>query len=88
MQPNILIDGQRVWSAVTGEVFFVDLPPGMHSVFCDHETVNIRLDASESRYVALENYQVGGDILWHVRPILVDPDQGSQEIENLHYIGH
>ena len=85
-KPDILIDGQRVGSAVPGGVFFVDLPPGAHSVFCDQQEIaDMHLVAGETRYVSLDLYS-GDWGLWHVRPILVDPDQGSQEILGLSYI--
>lgn len=86
IQPDILIDGRHVGSAVPGGVFFVDLPPGLHAVLCDKLTTNIHLVAGESRYVCLENYD-SGNFIWSVRPIVVHPDQGSQEILHLHYIG-
>src|SRR5665213_170224 len=72
IQPDISIDGQRVGSAVPGKVFFVDLTPGTHSVFCQNQTVTIHLGAGESRYVSFEVFTDAG--VWNLRPILIHPD--------------
>ena len=99
IQPDILVDGQRVGSAVPGAYFFVDLAQGSHAVSCANRTVNINLLAGQSRYVELEPYgsePIGGGLLGvasegitgTVRPILIAPSQGSQEILELSYINH
>jgi len=85
IQPDVLIDGQRAGSAIPNGFFFVDLPPGSHTVSCQIARANINLLAGQSRYVLLEPYN-SGNILWNVRPILIDPDQGGQEISKLSYI--
>jgi hypothetical protein len=83
LKVDVLIDGQRVGQADPGRMFFVDLPPGMHSVGCDVQITTFRLVAGESRYVSLELYTSSSH--QHLQPILVHPDQGSQEISGLHY---
>jgi len=90
---DVLIDNQRVGSVADKGFFFVDVPPGTHSVSCNkcagtgnyspHQTVNISIGAGESRYVLFETYAT-----YFSRMILVDPAQGSQEILDLPYIGH
>jgi len=85
IQPGILVDGQRVGTAVPNGYFFVDLPPGMHIISCERQTATINLLAGQSRYVSLEPFD-SGDILWNVRPILIAPAQGSQEILKRSYI--
>ncbi len=82
---DIFMDGLRVGRADPGCFFFVDLAPGTHLLSCDDQTTRMNLVAGESRYVSLEVYTYSRH--HHLRPILVHPAQGSQEILGLHYPG-
>ena len=86
-------------SAVPGQFFFVDLAQGLHTVSCEKGIVNINLLAGQSRYVAFESYDTipiwdgllgaaSTAIAGTVRPSLIAPSQGSQEIVELPYINH
>jgi hypothetical protein len=91
LKHDILIDGKFVGECNAGEVFFVDMLPGTHTVSCNESSVSIHLLAGESRYVLLDvcsvpNLQSVLPPFYHrLQPILVHPDQGSRKIQGLHY---
>jgi hypothetical protein len=76
---DILVDGQNVGVLVAGGVFFKDLPAGAHGIDSGlGQHLEFQLFAGETRYVKW----VSGTSL-----LLIHPDQGSQEIRSLVYLG-
>jgi hypothetical protein len=88
IQPAVKIDGIKAGEAVPGAYFYVDEPAGTYEVSTTTETkeyIKVSVRAGETRYVRLEvdwGYVVG-----RVTPVLVWPDQGLSEIQDLHYVG-
>ncbi len=88
VQPEVTIDGRFVGNAVPDGVFYVDLPPGRHTVAtADAADRKLRLDlaAGGTRYVRLD---VGfGWMRYPVYPVAVAGAEGARDIAALHYTG-
>jgi Protein of unknown function (DUF2846) len=87
IQPAVLLDGERVGSAVPGGVFFVDVAPGRHilSVTSDTELIlPLNAIANETKYVRL----MVEPSTWttNIRPVAVDTEIGQHEIRDLSWI--
>ena len=89
IQPAVMIDGVKVGEAVPGGYFYVDEPVGPHEISTTTETekyIKTTVGPGETRYVRLE--VDWGYVVARVTPILVWPDQGLSEIQDLHYLGN
>jgi hypothetical protein len=99
LKPDILVDNNPVGASREG-YFYVDLPPGRHSVTCSRAVdpgrvgtslyqlgagIIITIKEKESRYVKFEPFHPG--YFSDLRMVVVHPEQASQDILQLPYIG-
>ena len=83
-QPDVLLNGQKVGSAVPRGVFFRDVPPGKYTVTTTmtSDVVTFDIVGGEKKYVKL-NYGFG----FRIYPELVDSATGEAESSELSYTG-
>lgn len=83
-QPDVLLNGQKVGSAVPRGVFFRDVPPGKYAVTTTmtSQVVNFEVGAGEKKYIRL-NYGFG----FRIYPELVDAATGDSEASELSLVG-
>jgi Protein of unknown function (DUF2846) len=82
LQPSVMLNGQKVGSAVPGGFFYVDRPPGDFEVATTTElkkTLTFHLDEAQTRYIRLSISL--GLIVGHVYPELVEDSVGAGEIQ-------
>jgi len=82
VQPDVMLNKQKVGSAVPQGFFYADRPAGDYEVTTTTEikkSLTFHLDAGQIRYVRLN---IGmGFFVGHVYPELVEDSAGSREIE-------
>jgi hypothetical protein len=82
LQPSVMLNGEKVGSAVPLGFFYVDRSPGDYEVATTTElkkTLTFHLDAGQTRYVRLSISM--GFFVGHVYPELVEDSVGAKEIE-------
>ena len=86
IQPDILLNGEKVGESVPGGFFYVDVKPGDCEVLCSTEVerkLSFTLDNQQTRFVRTK---VGmGVLVYRVYPELVEPSDGMNEIKELTY---
>ncbi len=88
VQPEVLLNKQKVGSAVPRGFFFVDCPPGDYEVTTATEVerkLTFTLEADQVRYVRL-NISMGF-FVGHVYGELVDEAKSRSEIAGMRYTG-
>ena len=88
IQPAVEVDGVKVGDAVPGGYFYIDEPAGTHEISTTTETkeyIKVAVKPGDTRYVRLE--ADWGYVVGRVTPVLVWPEQGLSEIQDLHYVG-
>src|SRR5262245_62004736 len=88
VQPDVLLNGQKVGTAVPRGFFFVDLPAGNCEVSTSTEVerkLTFTLEPNQTRYVRL-NISMGF-FVGHVYGELIDEDKGRSEIAEMRYVG-
>jgi hypothetical protein len=82
VQPKVMLNGEKVGSAVPDGFFFVDRPPGDYDVSTSTEIkkdLTFHLDANQTRYVRLGVSM--GLFAAHIYPELIDASVAIPEIE-------
>lgn len=88
VQPGVKVNGEVVGKAKPKGFFYVDRPAGTYEISASTEakrSLSITLDAGEEKYVRLEMKM--GFFAGHVKPVLVDAEEGRKELEKTKYIG-
>jgi len=88
LQPEVELDGQSVGKAVPLGYFYIDCPPGNHTIATSTEVdreLTFNLDKGQVRYVRL-NVSMGF-FVGHVYPDLIEKQEAEEEIESCHFIG-
>lgn len=88
IQPAVKLDGIKVGDVVPGGYFYVDRPAGTYEISVateKEEDINITVKPGETRYVRFDPGM--GIAVVHFLPTLIWPDQGAEEIKELHYTG-
>lgn len=88
VQPAVRINGEQVGKAVPKGFFYVDRPAGNYQISASTEAtrdLTVSLEAGEEKYVRLEMKM--GVLAGHVKPVLVDREEGLAEIQKTKYIG-
>jgi len=88
VQPAVRVDGEPVGKAVPRGFFYVDRPAGSYEISARTEAerdLTVMLDAGEEKYVRLEMKM--GVMAGHVKPVLVDPAVGREEMQKTSYVG-
>jgi hypothetical protein len=88
LQPEVELDGQSVGKAVPLGYFYIDCPPGNHTIAISTEVdreLTFNLDKGQVRYVRL-NVSMGF-FVGHVYPDLIEKQEAEEEIESCHFIG-
>lgn len=89
VQPEVRVDGNTAGKAKPKGFFYVDLEPGTHVISASTEAernLNLTLDANEEKYVRLEIKM--GAFVGHIKPVLVEPAVGKEELQKMKYIGN
>ena len=87
VQPQILLNGDSIGTAVSHGFFYLDLPPGKYEVVTSTEVkrkLSFILDKGQTRYVRF-NISIGF-FVGHVYGELVDQDEAIKQIEKCKYI--
>lgn len=87
VQPDVMLNKEKIGSAVPGGFFFVDRAPGNYQISTSTEvkrTLSMGLEKGQTRFVRL-NIAMG---FWvgHVYPELVEPADGEKEIQDCGYV--
>lgn len=88
VQPSIRLNGEVVGKATPKGFFYVDRPAGEYTISATTEAkraLSMTLEAGQERYVRLEMKM--GFLAGHVKPVLVDNDEGQAEIQKTKYTG-
>ncbi len=88
VQPDVLLNGEKVGSAVPNGFFYVDRPAGNCEVSTSTEVerkLSFTLEPNQVRYVRL-NISMGF-FVGHVYGELVDEAKGRSEIADTRYVG-
>ncbi len=88
VQPMVRVNDKEVGKAKPKGFFYVDLPPGAYNIAASTEAtrnLDVTLDANEEMYVRLE-IKMGG-FVGHIKPVLVEPSVGKEEIQKMKSIG-
>ena len=88
IQPKVRLDGDPVGKAVPKGFFYLDLPPGDYTISASTEaerSLSLNLGAGEEKYVRLEIKM--GVFAGHVKPVLVDNDEGAVELRKTKFVG-
>lgn len=88
VQPRVRLNGEVVGKAKPRGFFFIDREPGEYELSTSTEvkrSLRLTLDANEEKYVRLEPKL--GVLAGHIKPVLVDPEVGKQEIAKTRHIG-
>lgn len=86
IQPSIMLNGEKVGNSKPGGFFYVDRAPGGYEISCSTEVVrktHLTLAAGQERYV--ETNITAGFLAGHVRPEVMDPEEGAVAIQSMHY---
>jgi len=89
VQPGVKIGDEVVGKAVPKGFFYVDLPAGDYVISASTEakrSLSFGLEASEEKYVRLEVKM--GVFSGHIKPVLVEPSVGEEDITKTKYIGN
>ena len=88
LQPDVLLNDQKVGNAVSQSFFFVDRPPGGYIVATSTEVerkLSFTLEKAQTRFV---RFSVSvGFFAGHVYGELVESSVASEEIKDCKYIG-
>jgi len=87
-QPPVELDGEEVGEAVPEGFFYIDVPPGEHTITCETEVTRsavVVVEPGETYYVRL-NAKLGV-IGNRIEPELVRAATGRKEIKETSYIG-
>ena len=87
LQPDVLLNGQKVGNAVSQGFFFVDRPPGSYIVATSTEVerkLSFILEQGQTRYVRFSVSM--GFFAGHVYGELVDNSVALEEIKDCKYI--
>ncbi len=88
VQPAVRVNGEVVGKASPKGFFYVDREPGTYEISASTEaerSLSLTLDAGEEKYVRLEMKM--GLFVGHVKPVLVDTDEGREELAKMKYTG-
>ena len=86
MQPDVMLNGEKIGDATAEGFFYVDKPPGPYEMVTSTEVdrkLSFILDKGQTRYVRLEVSM--GFFVGHVYPELVDNEEGEKEILDCKY---
>ena len=88
LQPDILLNGEKIGEAISWGFFYVDRPAGSYECLTSTEVerkVSFILEPGQTRYV---RFSVSlGFFVGHVYGELVDDSVGLKEIKDCKYIG-
>ncbi|MDB5806841.1 MAG: uncharacterized protein JWN73_4163 [Betaproteobacteria bacterium] len=88
IQPEVLLNGEKVGESKPGGFFYIDRPAGNYEVACSTEVerkVGFVLEKGQVRYIKTS---IGmGFLVGRVHPELMDPTEGQTELETTSYIG-
>jgi hypothetical protein len=87
IQPNIIMNGEKIGTAISHGFFYLDRQPGDYEVVTSTEVkrkVSFVLDEGQTRYI---RFNIGmGFFVGHVYGELVDSEEAMKEIEKCKYI--
>lgn len=88
VQPDIMLNGEKVGTSVPGGFFFVDRAPGDYRVSTSTEVekqATFTLEKGQFRYIKTTVHF--GVMVGRVQPELIDPVTAEQEIVETSYVG-
>jgi hypothetical protein len=88
IQPEVLLNGEKVGRSIPSGYFFVDRPPGDFEVKLTTEVerkLSFKLQFGEQRYVRM-HVELGA-LVYRVFPELIDSAEALEAIKKLHYTG-
>jgi len=88
LQPDVLLNGEKVGEAISWGFFYVDRPAGTYTCVTSTEVkrkVSFTLEEGKTRFVRFSTSI--GFFVGHVYGELVDESIGMSEIKDCHYIG-
>ena len=87
LQPEIIMNGEKIGKSIAQGFFYLDLPPGEYEVVTSTEVkrkVSFVLDKDQTRYIRF-NVSMGF-FVGHVYGELVEPEVALKEIEKCKYV--
>lgn len=88
VQPSVRLNDEVVGKAKPNGFFYVDRPPGDYVVATSTEakrSLSLVLEEGNETYVRLDVKM--GFMVGHVKPVLVEPSEGFEDIQKLNYTG-
>ncbi|HEY1630410.1 MAG TPA: DUF2846 domain-containing protein [Rhizomicrobium sp.] len=87
VQPDVYVDGQKVWVAKNGDYYYVDRPAGSHEVSTStddkDDAVTVPLAAGQSVYVRIHIEM--GFFAGHGQPSIMLPEKAADGIKDCDY---